>query len=56
MSKNTIITESGEGTMHDLRKIAGAEPWGTGGKVAHPGPGPRRARVPYAIIMTDEMF
>ena len=29
MSKSTIIAESGEGTMHDLRKIAVAEPWGT---------------------------
>ena len=28
MSKSTIIAESGEGTMHDLRKIAVAEPWG----------------------------
>ena len=36
MSKFTIIAESGEGTMHDLRKIAVAEPWGTEGKVARP--------------------
>ena len=34
MSKSTIIVESGEGTMHDLRKIAVVEPWGTEGKVA----------------------
>ena len=33
MSKSTIIAESGEGTMHDLRKIAVAEPWGTECKV-----------------------
>ena len=36
MSKSTIIAESGEGTMHDLRKIAVAEPWGTEGKVGRP--------------------
>ena len=34
MSKSTSIAESGEGTMHDLRKIAVAEPWGTERKVA----------------------
>ena len=33
MSKSTIIAESGEGTMHDLRKIAVAEPWGTEGNL-----------------------
>ena len=33
MSKSTIIAESGKGTLHDLRKIAIAEPWGTEGKV-----------------------
>ena len=32
--KRTIIAESGEGTMHNLRKIAVAEPWGTECKVA----------------------
>ena len=36
MSKSTIIAESGEGTMHDLRKIAVAEPWGTECKVDRP--------------------
>ena len=36
MSKSTIIAESGEGTMHDLRKIAVAEPWGTEGNLARP--------------------
>ena len=36
MSKSTIIAESGEGTMHDLRKIAVAEPWGPEEKVARP--------------------
>ena len=35
MSKSTIIAESGEGTMHDIRKIAVAEPWGTEGNLAH---------------------
>ena len=34
MQKSTIIAESGEGTMHDLRKIAVAEPWGTEGNLA----------------------
>ena len=33
MSTSTIIAESGEGTMHDLRKIAVAEPWGTEGNL-----------------------
>ena len=33
MSKSTIIAESAEGTMHDLRKIAVAEPWGTEGNL-----------------------
>ena len=33
MSKSTIIAESGEGTMHDLRKIAAGEPRGTEGNL-----------------------
>ena len=33
MSKSTIIAESGEGTMHDLRKTAAGEPHGTEGNL-----------------------
>ena len=36
MSESTIIAESGEGTMHDLHKIAVAEPWGTEGNLGRP--------------------
>ena len=34
MSKSTIIDESGEGDMHDLRSLHTGEPRGTGWKTA----------------------
>ena len=43
MSKSTIIGESGEGTMHNLRKIAAGEPRGTEGNLV------RRPPVSYHI-------
>ena len=38
MSKSAIIAESGEGTMHNLRKIAAGEPRGTEGKLGRAPP------------------
>ena len=43
MSKSTIIAKSGEGTMHNLRKIAAGEPRGTEGNLV------RRPPVSYHI-------